>query len=251
MALEIPVQDLIPIDNEKEMIQSHFFSATANWVIPNKLMAGESPSNPTNVRETKDAMFALRLDGKITTFVCLQAEVPPQTSDEDCVDFGGVKLSCSQHGEVVPTGQANKTVKIILPSYADMARNVPNVPRPKFVYYGIKDDGVVESLEGLDVLIQDLVKRVEDGEVLYIHCTAGRGRTGVVVSSILGQLYPNLSAEEVLERINTYYAVRSKGAGKWVNPSMRSPETESQCQQVKDYLKFSSQKNAECGCVTH
>ena len=145
-------KSIAPLDNEEEM-NIHFFSATANWVVPGAIMAGQTPALASSVEET---MKSLRNDAGITTFVCLQAEVLPQT--EDGTDFGGIK-------------DGNEVEK--LPSYADVARSIENVPEPKFVYYGIRDEAEAESLEKLCELINDLKERVEQGEVLYIHCKAG------------------------------------------------------------------------------
>lgn len=138
--------------NEEEM-KTHFLSATANWVIPQSLIAGQSPARASSVEEE---MIFLRKEANVSTFVCLQSEVPPQTSDG--VDFGGTK---------------DENEADILPSYAEEARQVENVTKPKFVYYGIRDEEEAESLEVLHTLINDLVKRIQEGEVLYVHCKGG------------------------------------------------------------------------------
>ena len=142
------------LDNDEEM-KKHFVSPTANWVIPDAVMAGESPARASSV---PDRMKSLRADFGVTTFVCLQSEVPPQTADG--ADFGGTK-----DGD-----EADK-----LPSYASAARDVEGVDaEPQFVYYGIRDEEEAESLEALDVLIEDLLKRINNGEVLYVHCKGGK-----------------------------------------------------------------------------
>ena len=69
--------------------------------------------------------------------------------------------------------------------------------------------------------------RVDAGEVLYIHCWGGRGRTGIVAACLLGLLYDGMDAEEALDRVQAYFATRAPG-----NPS---PETEPQRQQVRDF----------------
>jgi hypothetical protein len=143
---------IAPLDNEEEL-KIHFFSDNANWVVPGVIMAGKSPALASSVEEI---MKSLRSDAGVTTFVCLQAEALPQT--EDGTDFGGIK-----------DGNEVKN----LPSYAEVARSVENAPEPNFVYYGIRDEAEAESLEKLGELINDLKRRVEQGEVLYIHCKGG------------------------------------------------------------------------------
>jgi hypothetical protein len=145
--------NLISLNNDEEMKQNHYFSPTANWVIPGSVMAGQSPARASSVSEM---MQSLRVDAGVTTFVCLQSEVLPQS--EDGIDFGGTK-------------DGNEVDK--MPSYAEAARQIENVTEPKFVYYGIRDEEKAQSLEVLHILIDNLVKRVENGEVLYIHCKGG------------------------------------------------------------------------------
>jgi protein tyrosine/serine phosphatase len=124
-----------------------------------------------------------------------------------------------------------------MPSYANIATQVDPVSEPKFVYYGMKDDDIASSLDELRALIKNLVKRVqEDGEILYIHCKGGSGRTGIVVACLLGSLYPQLSADEALLRTQRYFEMRAKGAGKWVNPKHKSPATVSQMDQVREFF---------------
>jgi hypothetical protein len=209
---------LTSLTDEAAMDQ-FFFSDTANWVIPGIILVGESPASACSM---KARMETLRIKGNVTTFVCLQSEVLPQS--EDSVIFGGYQDGCK---------------KDILPSYAKAAYQTIDEKvnsKIKFVYYGIRDMQRAKSLEELDTLINDLLKRVEDGEVLYIHCMGGKGRAGLVSACILGCLYPNLSLDEVLERIYSYCTMRWKGQGKCVPHCIKSPETKEQCQQVMDYL---------------
>ncbi len=232
MPLDIP--PLPQLDNDEEM-KELFISPSANWVIPGVLIAGASPARSASVPDT---MKDLRVGAGVTTFVCLQSEVPPQT--EDGTDFGGTK-------------DGNEADK--LPSYAAAAREVDGVPEPKFVYYGIRDEEEAESVEVLHTLIDDLLKRIKDEEVLYVHCKGGTGRTGLVVASILGRVYPSISADEVLQRTHEYCIMRWKAEGKWVNPKVKSPATEGQVEQVKEYLEFVKKtpqnEDGGQGCVIH
>jgi len=222
--------ELIPLENDKELVKQHYFSRSANWVVPGKVMAGESPARVS----VKDSMESVRIEGGVTTFVCLQAEVEPQTNDYSCTDYGGVK-----DGDEAD----------ILPSYADAARSVEDVPEPKFVYYGIRDEEEATSLQELNVLVEDLLGRIKSGEVLYIHCKGGTGRTGLVAASVLGRLYPKLSDDEILERTYNYCITRWKGQGKWVPGKVKSPATDGQVQQVREYLDYVEEVKEDCTCV--
>ena len=86
---------------------------------------------------------------------------------------------------------------------------------------------VGQQVDETSTEVFDLVRRVHDGEGIYIHCWGGRGRTGIVAACLLGLLYDGMDAEEALDRVQAYFATRAPG-----NPS---PETEPQRQQVRDF----------------
>lgn len=71
-----------------------------------------------------------------------------------------------------------------------------------------------------------LAIRVARGEVLYLHCWGGHGRTGTVVSIMLHLMY-GLSADEAMRRCQHVHDVRR------IPISVGSPQTEAQRQQVR------------------
>mmetsp|Transcript_13996 Transcript_13996/g.17687 ORF Transcript_13996/g.17687 Transcript_13996/m.17687 type:complete len:227 (-) Transcript_13996:200-880(-) len=203
-----------------------YFSETANWIVPRTVMVGESPYMASSVKER---MASLCIEGGVTTFVCLQAEVPPQP--HDCMDFGGVKDEYED--------EVSGTL-----SYSEVAKQIDNIDSNlKFVYYGICDFEPARSLQELDILIEDLANRVANGEVLYIHCKGGVGRSGLVGACVLGKLYPELSAEGVLERIQQCCRTRWSDQNECKN--IHSPETEAQSQQVRDYITLLREKQQD------
>jgi protein-tyrosine phosphatase len=205
----------LPDVNDEGATKVVNFSEQANWVVPGFVMAGKSPAREKDV---KGYIEKLVQKGKVTTYVCLQSEVIPQS--EDTADMGGVQVG-------------NEVKK--LPSYAPMAKAVN--PDAKFVYYGMRDDEAAPSEETLTLLIEDLADRVKNkGEVVYIHCKGGSGRTGIVAGCLLGYLYPSINADDVLTRIQRSFEWRVKGVRKWVNPKSKSPATEEQKEQVKRIL---------------
>lgn len=83
--------------------------------------------------------------------------------------------------------------------------------------------------------------------MLFIHCWAGRGRTGLIAACLLGKLYPEVGAEQALNRVDAYYRCRGTVA---VGKTCRvSPETEEQEDQVRLFfekvLKRQSSLNTE------
>jgi hypothetical protein len=97
----------------------------------------------------------------------------------------------------------------------------------KFVHFGIKDMSPASSLEALDRLVRELTERVHRGEIIYVHCWGGAGRTGLVAACLLGALYPSMEADEALQRVQAYFSARSEPG--------HSPETDAQVQQVRDW----------------
>ncbi len=93
----------------------------------------------------------------------------------------------------------------------------------------------------------DLIERIRTGEKIFIHCWAGRGRTGIVVAILLGihpylQMHDHLIAciigilyglppNQALERTNTYFQQREIWYGD-------SPEYINQKKQVIRVIKL-------------
>lgn len=215
----LPPLPPLPALDDKVSMQKYYVSGKSNWLVPGVVMMGQSPARDVNVG---DLMATLRTGKKVTTFVCLQSEVPPQS--DSTVLIGGI----------VEGDQVNS-----MPSYASAAIAADPAIEPKFVHYGIKDDETAQSVDDLFALCSDLTNRIYLGEVLYIHCKGGTGRTGTVAACLLGKLYAQLSAEDALERTQKYVETRMSGQGKWVNPKIKSPATDGQKQQVREFFAFS------------
>ena len=179
---------------------SHGVSAEQNWLVPGRVMLGRYPGSGRGQRV--DAVVdALRTAG-VTTFVCLQSELPVQDA-----------------GETNPPG---------FESYHAAAVNFDG-PAPSFVHFGIPDREPAGDLAGLRTLVADLAARVRDGgECLFIHCWGGKGRTGLVAACLLGLLYESLGAEEALDRVQAYAETRTK--------PIASPETDPQRDQVRAFF---------------
>jgi ADP-ribosyl-[dinitrogen reductase] hydrolase len=54
------------------------------------------------------------------------------------------------------------------------------------VWYPIPDHGVPQTLPTFDGLLRDILRRLrQEGQLVVVHCKAGRGRTGLVVACML------------------------------------------------------------------
>ena len=185
--------------SEPALASLHSFSSTANWLIPKRVVCGRypgsCPSRPTTAGVVRERLAAIRAAG-VSTFVCLQSELPPQDASWP---NGGVG------------GQSNN---------APDAQTAPFLPYREaagsdasFLHFGIPDFSVAESLESLDELVADLAGRVARGEGLYLHCWGGRGRTGLEAACLLGALYSDMEAEEALQRVPQVFHVPGARGG--------------------------------------
>lgn len=204
---------LSSLSDQSALHTAHYFSPTANWLIPKHVIQGR---NPTSGRGSSlERVRAIREQAACNTFVCLQAEIAPQDGGES---FGGAD---DWRTNPMPG----------FDSYFQDAKAVVPEP-PIFLHFGIKDFEPADSLAELARFVDLLANRILAGEVLYIHCWGGKGRAGIVSACLLGALYENIDAEEALERVQSYVNLRKQGIG----VKLKSPETEHQKQQVRDYF---------------
>eukprot|EP00300_Choanocystis_sp_HF-7_P000115 c10099_g1_i1.p1 GENE.c10099_g1_i1~~c10099_g1_i1.p1 ORF type:complete len:1245 (+),score=232.27 c10099_g1_i1:42-3776(+) len=81
-------------------------------------------------------------------------------------------------------------------------------PSIKLRHFPIVDQNIAGD-EEVGVFIKELLERLEGGEVMYIHCRGGHGRTGTICSILLGRMY-GLSAREAMWRVQAYHDVRER-----------------------------------------
>mmetsp|Transcript_18848 Transcript_18848/g.52798 ORF Transcript_18848/g.52798 Transcript_18848/m.52798 type:complete len:321 (-) Transcript_18848:255-1217(-) len=247
-----PTQQLPPLwALDSSFPDSHSFSSYANWLVPGSVMLGRypyvEPSRLTDV-EQGEAQLEKILRAGITTFVSLQAELPPQEQ----MKLGGLNgfLPYKATAELIKSalakpppveiinGLRNPTLDKFLPP---RRKPIPGAEDPErlaafthpsyelfFLHHPVEDLGVPDSKEGLHALIDDLVTRMEQGEKLYIHCWGGRGRAGLVGACLLREAY-GISAEEALTRVQKAFDTR-------IDNKLRSPETDEQHAFVKAFV---------------
>lgn len=87
-----------------------------------------------------------------------------------------------------------------------------------------------------------LAARVARGEVLYLHCWGGHGRTGTVVSIMLHLMY-GLSAEESMERCQFVHDIRR------IPINVGSPQTEAQREQVRRVVRRVMRRSARAAAA--
>jgi len=204
--MDIP--KLYPLPTYKEG-ETHMRGPTqcSNWVIKGLVLCGEYPGDAKEDRHVGNLMTYAQ-EG-VTTYVCLQEDKELQRQ----VFRPYFKDACG-----------------IMDVLLDGARSSSN-PALKYVQFPIEDGCIASSDKAMFDFVMELVERItENGEVLYIHCWAGRGRTGMIVACLLGIIY-KISAYEALERTNAYFQQREITYGD-------SPEYAHQKMQVVRVVKM-------------
>ncbi|CAE7596047.1 BHLH140 [Symbiodinium pilosum] len=121
--------------------------------------------------DSEDTLRAIFKSG-VTTIVCLQSRQETSVA----VDY-------------------RKKAKALHPNVAFVEQPIPDQE--------VADDAVVEDL------VSQLLDRLAAGEVLYVHCRGGHGRTGTICAILLGRLY-KLSPAEAMARTQVCHDVRQQ-----------------------------------------
>lgn len=72
----------------------------------------------------------------------------------------------------------------------------------------------------VEELTEEIARRVEAGEKVYVHCWGGRGRAGTIGACLLHRLY-GLDADEALERVQRAFITRGDGSAPLATLSLR------------------------------
>jgi len=155
----------------------------SNWVIRGRVLCGEYPGNT----DEETHFFNLRtlVHEGVSSSVCLMEK---------------------------------KELQHFRPYFEDVDKLYKELKGPEKTFevlkFPIEDGG--EAANDLELLnfINKLVDKLyqDQNELIYIHCWAGRGRTGIIAACLLGILY-NLKGMEALQRTNLYYKQREIAYG--------------------------------------
>jgi len=190
----------------------------SNWVIPEILLVGAYPSSLDD--EENFQILSSLLNLKVTTFVCLQQEYVHE----------GVTEIMWRRGDYLRP-YFKDAVEIAKQLGMDSAKL-------SLVHFPIEDCGVADD-DRLGALARHLERLLRGGEVMYLHCWGGHGRTGMVVCLLLHLLY-NLDAEQAMKRCQFLHDLRK------IPVPVGSPQTEQQRQQVRRVVRsLSSNRQKE------
>lgn len=102
---------------------------------------------------------------------------------------------------------------------------VPYKTKGTYISYPIKDrQSPTNSYEFVCFIVKiaEIIKSLKYGELLYLHCKGGHGRSGIVVAVLLCHMF-SLSPEHAIEYTTTYHSKREVMKEKW--RILGSPQT--------------------------
>ena len=100
----------------------------------------------------------------------------------------------------------------------------------------IPDHGIPAEPGGMAEIMQSLRGALREGRVVYLHCRAGIGRTGMVAGCLLAE--QGLSGEEALAELNRLWRQSARSA-QWP----RVPETEQQIEYVRRWKPLAPEES--------
>jgi hypothetical protein len=189
----------------------------SNWLIPKVLSTGFGSLCVGSYPDSNKGYLVKLQAAGLNTFVCLNAEYGTQDKYGDYFEPYATKI-----------------------------------PADRFIWKKIKDMKTGDDTDLLEVA-DEVVKRIKNGEHVYLHCAGGHGRTGGYAAIILHKLYPELISSEIFEYIQFAHDQRDGhmcGKSKWnkqmlMDPwahhfkagQVPSPQTLDQRNQVRSLLK--------------
>ncbi|CAF3424189.1 unnamed protein product [Rotaria sp. Silwood1] len=99
----------------------------------------------------------------------------------------------------------------------------------EFISFPIRDQSVHQDDQHVLDFCLGLGDRIKRGQVILVHCWGGHGRTGTIISIMIGILF-NLNSEEAISMNRRLHDQRIRTNG------ISSPETQSQIDQIRSVL---------------
>ena len=173
----------INVYDKQKFMQSLYQGPTpeSNWVIKGELLAGAFPGYVSD-KENEEILTKI-LNCGVSTFVSLQKEYDNNNPEENWKNNIGLRPYFKD---------AEKMIKE-KGSYPNLNTSVEKLT---LIHEPIKDCDTIDDNITIK-LAKKLVKAIYDGEVIYLHCWGGHGRTGVILCIMLHLIY-ELTADDAL-----------------------------------------------------
>jgi protein-tyrosine phosphatase len=180
----------------------------ANWLIPGRLMIGETPHGDSYHAPRAGTMqsdLKQLVSSHIDTFVCLRGE------------WG-----------TMDTFMAGYYPKHLLAAGLNC----------NCLFFPIEDYRITHEADVV-AMVLELRRRMRQGERLYIHCHSGHGRTGMVCIPLVASLF-GLSAKAAIEFVQKAHDIGRNGGG---DSGWLLPETDLQRDLVVNINKIVCQED--------
>lgn len=120
---------------------------------------------------------------------------------------------------------------------ANERKTTPYITNYHYIKYPITDHNIPYdklSFAQLILKISQIIKNLNDGEKIYVHCKGGHGRAGIVVACVLC-FVKGIRPTEALDETTTYHSRRSEMKERW--RKIGSPQTRDQKEFVRRFFK--------------
>ena len=90
-------------------------------------------------------------------------------------------------------------------------KTTPYITKYKVISYPITDQQTPKDWKSFSVFLiklASIINNLKQGELIYVHCKGGHGRSGVVVASLLCLIY-EMSPEDALKKTSLCHSKRS------------------------------------------
>eukprot|EP00948_MAST-09A_sp_MAST-9A-sp1_P001774 g1774.t1 len=194
----------------------------SNWVLPGQLIVGAYPGAVDDATHQQQIMGIMK--SGVSTFVCLQSEYDASATEEEWKSGKKIRPYVNDAARICHQLQKEKKKKS-----KQSETDEKEVNQISFVHCPIHDCDVQED----DVIIKlatTILRRLDRGEVIYLHCWGGHGRAGTVGSIVLGLLF-GLNGTDSMTYIQTLHDFRKFPLG------VPSPQTMHQREQVSRILE--------------
>lgn len=184
---------------------------TCNYLFPNrKLLAGSYPGGRQEPEHS--AKIQTLVDTGVNCFVCLQ-----------------------EHQELTRrfTPYVSVAQELALRKFAGSGED----SALEFLHCPIPDAGVTDY-EALSTAVAVVIKKLQEGRTVYVHCWGGHGRTGTLLCALLTKAY-GLSAEEARSYFMAAHRQRrirgGGGPGHWPHSQAQYDQVVRMSQEGSDF----------------
>lgn len=237
-------------EQEKQTDKNAYLRGFCNWIIPRRIMVGQYPGQNPEVcgptaHDVEQHLSTLLHDAGVNMIVSLQSEMPAQSEyDEWSENNGEIYLEgfAVRKQFPMPFTHYAPVIDAILSSSTSEMEQTNRTVECSYLHWPIEDLSVPSNSQSLNDLLLKIMTFLDehDKAVVYIHCWGGRGRAGLVASCLLSLLSPDMEAQVILDLVQAGYDTRL-GAKQMPLGLSRSPQTESQRDFVREFVKLRQQ----------